>query len=110
MLRPLQQGISCVRKPHYILRVSIGHGILCVDVMRAVLLKLPQELIADTQECASALGLTRSAYIRRTIEHFNRETERSLRAKKLVAVSRKVCAQSMRVNAEFARFEKDSDA
>ena len=79
-------------------------------MMRAVLVKLPEELIEDGQECASALELTRSAYIRRAIEHFNRETKRSLRAKKLVAASRKVRARSMRVNAEFARFEQDPDA
>ena len=78
--------------------------------MRAVLVKLPRELIEDTQGCASALGLTRSAYIRRAIERFNRETKRSLRAKKLVAASRKVRARSLRVNAEFARFEQDPDA
>ncbi len=86
------------------------YGMLCVDMMRAVLVKLPEELIEDGQECASALELTRSAYIRRAIEHFNRETKRSLRAKKLVAASCKVRAQSMRVNAEFARFEQDPDA
>ena len=78
--------------------------------MRAVLVKLPEELIEDTQECATALGLTRSAYIRRAIEHFNRETKRSLRAKKLVAASRRVRAQSMRVTAEFATSECDPDA
>ena len=83
---------------------------LDTDMMRAVLVKLPEELIADGQECASALELTRSAYIRRAIEYFNRETKRSLRAKKLAAASRKVRAQSMRVNAEFARFEQDPDA
>ena len=27
MLRPLWQGICCVRKQHYILRVSIGAGL-----------------------------------------------------------------------------------
>ena len=30
MLRPLWQGICCVRKQHYILRVSIGSGILVI--------------------------------------------------------------------------------
>jgi len=83
---------------------------LYVDMMRAVLVKLPEELIEEGQECASALELTRSAYIRRAIEHFNRETKRGLRAKKLAAASRKVRARSMRVNAEFARFEHDPDA
>lgn len=77
--------------------------------MRAVLVKLPEELIEDTQKCASALGLTRSAYIRRAIEHFNRETKRGLRAKKLAAGPRRVRAQSMRVNAEFATSECDPD-
>ena len=77
--------------------------------MRLVLVKLPEEVIGDTQQCASALGLTRSAYIRRAIEQFNRETARSFRVNKLVAASRKVREQSMRVNAEFAAFEQDLD-
>ena len=79
-------------------------------MMRAVVVKIPEDLIKDGQECASALQLTRSAYICRAIEHFNRETKRITRAKKLAAASRKVRSESMRVNAEFAAFEQDPDA
>ena len=76
-------------------------------MMRAVVVKIPEDLIKDGQECASA---TRSAYICRAIEHFNRETESIIRAKKLAAAPRKVRSESMRVNAEFAAFEQDPDA
>ena len=58
--------------------------------MRAVVVKIPEDLIKDGQECASALQLTRSAYICRAIEHFNRETKSIIRAKKLAAASRNV--------------------
>lgn len=77
--------------------------------MRAVWVDLPEELIEETQQCASVLGLTRSAYIRRAIEEFNRETARGFRVNELGAASRKARVKSMRVNEEFAAFEQDPD-
>ena len=78
--------------------------------MRAVLLKLPDELIEDGQECAQALKLTRAAYFRRAIERLNSETKAQLRAERLAKASHRVREESMRVNAEFAAIERDPDA
>ena len=77
--------------------------------MRAISLKLPDELVEASEECARALRLSRAAYIRRAIERMNRETWRQLRAVRLAESSRKVREESMRVNAEFAAIEQDPE-
>ena len=78
--------------------------------MGAISLKLSDELVEASGECARALRLSRAEYIRRAIEGMNRETRAQLRARRLAEVSRKVREESMRVNAEFAAVERDPDA
>lgn len=78
--------------------------------MGAISLKVPDDLLKTSRQCADALRLSRAAYIRRAIERMNRETRAQLRAKRLAEVSRKVRRESMRVNAEFAAIERDPDA
>jgi predicted transcriptional regulator len=79
-------------------------------MMAAISLKLPDDLVEASGECARALRLSRAEYIRRAIERMNRETRAQLRAARLAEASRKVRAESMRVNAEFAAIEHDPDA
>lgn len=78
--------------------------------MGAISLKLSDELVEASGECARALRLSRAAYIRHAVERMNRETRAQLRAKRLAEVSRRVQEESMRVNAEFAAVERDPDA
>ena len=78
--------------------------------MSAISLKLPDELAEASSQYAKALQLSRAEYIRRAIEHMNRETSAQLRARRLVDASYKVRQESMRVNAEFALVESDVDA
>ena len=78
--------------------------------MGAISLNLPDDLAQASGEYARALRLSRAEYIRRAIERMNRETRAQLRAKRLAEVSRRVRAESMRVNAEFAAIERDLDA
>jgi len=77
--------------------------------MGAVSLKLPDELLEASGRCAEALQIPRAEYIRRAIERMNRETQQRLRAKRLAEASRKVCEESMKVNAAFAAIEQDPD-
>jgi metal-responsive CopG/Arc/MetJ family transcriptional regulator len=77
--------------------------------MESISLKLPQELLEASERCARALGIPRAEYIRRAIERMNREAETRARAARIAAASRKVRKESMRVNAEFARIERDPD-
>jgi predicted DNA-binding protein len=78
--------------------------------MKAVLLKLPNELAEAGDACADSLGVSRAEYIRRAIDRMNRETARVRRARDLVKASKKVRAESSRVNAEFDAIEEDVDA
>jgi len=78
--------------------------------MRAISLKIAESALAEAERLAASLGISRAAYIRQAVERFNTETSRELRAKALADASRKVRAESMRVNAEFAAIEVDPDA
>lgn len=78
--------------------------------MGAILLKLSDELLKTSGQCAERLHLSRAEYIRRAIERMNREIKRKLRAKRLAEVSKRVREESMRVNAEFAAIERAPDA
>jgi predicted transcriptional regulator len=78
--------------------------------MAAISLKLPRDLLDASSRCATALKLSRAAYIRQAVERMNRQTQAQLRARRLAEVSRRVRGESMRVNAEFARIERDPDA
>jgi predicted transcriptional regulator len=78
--------------------------------MAAISLKLPDELLDASRECAEALRVPRAEYIRRAIERMNRETRAHLRARRLADASRKVRRESLKINAEFAAIERDPDA
>ena len=78
--------------------------------MGTISLKLPEQLLEASGKCASALRLSRAAYLREAIARMNRETLANLRAKRLAEVSRKVRKESMRINAEFAAVEQTPDA
>jgi predicted transcriptional regulator len=78
--------------------------------MSAISLKLSDDLLEASSRCAVALKLSRAAYIRRAVERMNRETQTRLRARRLADASRRVRAESMKVNAEFAAVERTPDA
>lgn len=77
--------------------------------MAAISLQIPDPLLADSGRCAKTLRLPRAEYIRRAIERMNRNTRARLRAERLIAVSRRVRGESMRVNAEFDAVEPGVD-
>ena len=54
--------------------------------------------------------MPRAEYIRRALERMNDEAEKKERAERMARASLKVRKESMRVNAEFARIERDPDA
>ncbi|MGE0643777.1 MAG: CopG family transcriptional regulator [Nitrospira sp.] len=78
--------------------------------MSTISLKLPDDLLKVSTKLAESLHLSRAAYIRRSLERMNQETERQLRAERMTRASLKVRKESMAVNAEFAEVERDPDA
>ena len=78
--------------------------------MEAISLKLPESLLKESSRHARALGVPRAEYIRRALERMNREVAAQNRAARLAQASKKVRRESMRINAEFARIEREPDA
>jgi len=78
--------------------------------MEAISLKLPESLLKESGRCARALGIPRAEYIRQALERMNREVATQNRAARLAQASKKVRRESMRINAEFARIEREPDA
>ncbi len=78
--------------------------------MSTITVTLPDELLERCNRYAHSLRVSRAAYIRQSLERMNRETERQLRADRLVQASHKVRGESMRVNAEFEAIETDPHA
>lgn len=78
--------------------------------MLTISIKLPDQLLERSDECARASRLSRAEYIRRAIERMNREVQAQLRACRLREASQRVREESMRVNAEFAAIEWAPDA
>ena len=78
--------------------------------MGSISLKLPDDLLRKSADCAEAVHLSRAEYIRRAIDRMNRETESRIRADRLAKASKKVRKESMRVNQEFSAAEDDPRA
>lgn len=78
--------------------------------MGAISLKLPEDVLEASRRCADTLHLSRAAYIRRAVERMNRQTQALVRARRLTEASKKVRKESLRVNREFAAFERDPNA
>lgn len=78
--------------------------------MSTISITLPDDLLKASTKLAGSLHLSRAAYIRRSLERMNRETERQLRAERMMRASLKVRKESMAVNTEFAVVEHDPDA
>jgi metal-responsive CopG/Arc/MetJ family transcriptional regulator len=78
--------------------------------LKALALKLPEELLEESSRLANSLRIPRAEYIRLAIRRMNKKTAARLRAQRLAEISRRVRAESMKVNAEFAAIERDPDA
>ena len=75
--------------------------------MTTISLKLPEDLLAESSRAARELQVTRADYIRHAIRRMNSKTAAQLRARKIAEASKRVRAESMKVNAEFAAIERD---
>jgi hypothetical protein len=78
--------------------------------METITLKMPDEELRETSRQAASLKVPRAVYIRMAISLMNKRTEARLRAERLAEVSKRVRAESMTVNSEFAAIERDPDA
>lgn len=58
--------------------------------MSTITLTLPEKLLKASSKLAESLHMSRSAYIRRSIERMNRDMERRLGAERLARASLRV--------------------
>jgi metal-responsive CopG/Arc/MetJ family transcriptional regulator len=78
--------------------------------MTTVSIRLPDDLLKETDKRAHGLHIPRAEYIRRAIESLNAEVAAKHRRRRIMEVSRRVRDESMRVNAEFSAIEDAPDA
>ncbi|MGH8225288.1 MAG: ribbon-helix-helix protein, CopG family [Gammaproteobacteria bacterium] len=78
--------------------------------MAAISIRLPENLLKEAEQRARELHIPRAEYIRRAIESENAETAARLRRERIMAASRRVREESMRINAEFDAIEDAPDA
>lgn len=70
--------------------------------MATLSLRLPDELLQEIDTFANGM---QAAYVRKAIEQMNMAVAAQLRRARLMEVSQKVRAESMKVNAEFSKID-----
>ena len=75
--------------------------------MTTVSLRLPDDLLKETENRAKVLRIPRAEYIRRAIAAMNHEVLAQKRREHLIKLSRRIGSESMKVNAEFEAIEGD---
>ena len=77
--------------------------------MTALTIRLPDKVANEVKKRAQKLHISRSEYIRKSIESMNKKMHQQERANALVDASRRVRKESMTVNLEFSRVEYDPE-
>lgn len=75
--------------------------------MSTISLRLPEKLLKEADRRARELKVPRAEYVRRAVEEMNTKIEAKKRRERLIKASHRVRGESMRVNTEFARVERD---
>ena len=78
--------------------------------MSTVSIRLPNDLLKETESTAKTLHIPRAEYIRRAIVAMNQEMVAQKRRERLMKISRLTSAESIKVNAEFDSIEGDLSA
>lgn len=73
--------------------------------MSALTVRLPDNVIDEVNNRAKKLHITRSEYIRKSIENMNKKLQQQERKDRLIRASKLVRKESMIVNSEFSKVE-----
>ena len=73
--------------------------------MSALTVRLPNNVIDEVNNRAKKLHITRSEYIRKSIENMNKELQQQERKDRIIKASKLVRKESMIVNSEFSKVE-----
>jgi len=75
--------------------------------MSALTFRLPHQVIGEVDYRAKKLHITRSEYIRKSIENMNKKLQQQERKDRFFRVSNLVRKESMIVNSEFSKVEHE---
>lgn len=75
--------------------------------MSIISIRLPDDLLQEIDNRAHACHMQRTAYIRAAIEQMNKAMLSKEKRHKLMQASQKVRKESMKINEEFDRIERD---
>ena len=76
--------------------------------MSALTVRLTDQVINEVDNRAKKLHITRSEYIRKSIESMNKKLQQQERKEMFIRVSKLVSKESMLINSEFAKVEYES--
>lgn len=77
------------------------------EAMATISLRLPDELLLEMDKYARQLSIPRAEYVRRALEEYNARLLEKQRRERIMRASRRVRGESMKINAEFERIERD---
>lgn len=77
--------------------------------MSALTVRLPDEVINEVNKKAQKLHISRSEYIRKSIEYMNKKINEQERVSRLAESSKRVRKESMVINLEFSKVEYDPE-
>lgn len=77
------------------------------EAMATISLRLPDELLLEMDKYAHQLSIPRAEYVRRALEEYNARLLEKQRRERIMRASRRVRGESMKINAEFERIERD---
>lgn len=73
--------------------------------MSALTVRLPNNVIDEVNSRAKKLRITRSEYVRKSIENMNKKLQQQERKDRIIGASKLVRKESMIVNYEFSKVE-----
>ena len=77
--------------------------------MSALTIRLPDKVVNEVNMRAKKLHISRSEYIKRSIQNMNRGIYEQERKAKLIKISKRVRKESMVINSEFSKVEYDPE-
>ncbi len=77
--------------------------------MSALTIRLPDKVMNEVHKRAQKLHITRSEYIRKSIESMNKRMQEEESRANLIETSKRVRKESMIINSEFSKADHDPE-
>ncbi len=108
MTKIILNEISIVLQLYYIYNIFVIQ-LFQRDFMSALTVRLPNKVIDEINNRAKKLHITRSEYIRKSIENMNAMLKQQERRDRFAKISKMVREESMSINSEFSKIEHEPE-